>query len=118
MELIKPGTRIDFMRQRKFWIALSVILSLGSLILIFVPPGPNYGTDFRGGTELEVRFKKPIDVAQLRAAVESVPGFSRPDVVSAGNAGENRFLIRVQEHSSLDQPTMTKVRSALCYRGS
>ncbi|MEO7093363.1 MAG: protein translocase subunit SecF, partial [Polyangiales bacterium] len=71
-----------------------------------------------GGTELEVHFKKPIDVAQVRAAVESIPGFSRPDVVSAGNAGENRFLIRVQEHSSLDQPTMTKVRAALCYKGT
>ena len=118
MELIKPGTRIDFMRQRKFWIALSTILALGSLLLIFIPPGPNYGTDFRGGTELEVHFKKPIDVAQVRAAVESIPGFSRPDVVSAGNAGENRFLIRVQEHSSIDQPTSIKVRSALCYRGA
>lgn len=124
MELIRPGIYIDFMRQRRFWILLSTFLSVGSLILAIVPqgwwslPGPNYGTDFRGGTELEVTFKKPIDVATLRTSVESVPGFSRPDVVSVGNPQENRYLIRVQEHSSLDETTMQKVRAALCYRGS
>ena len=123
MELIRPGIYIDFMRQRKFWIFLSTFLAVGSLILAVVPegwwglPGPNYGTDFRGGTELEVKFLKPMDVGKLRNAVEAVPGFSRPDVVSVGNAGENRFLIRVQEHSSLDEPTMQKVRASLCYQG-
>lgn len=131
MELIKPGTRIDFMRQRKFWITLSLVLAISSLVLALMPAGlvkeiggmkiglgPNYGTDFRGGTELTVKFKKPMDVGALRAAIESVPGFSRPDVVTAGNQGDNKFLIRVQEHSSLDDKTMQAVRANLCYRGS
>jgi preprotein translocase subunit SecF len=130
MEIIKPGTRIDFMGQRKFWIALSMFLAIGSLILTFMPAGktislggmtigvgPNYGTDFRGGTELEVHFKKVLDVGQVRAAVESIPGFSRPDVVSVGDPGQSRFLIRVQEHSTIDQNTERSVRMALCNAG-
>lgn len=130
MELIKPGTRIDFMRQRRFWTTLSLSLAFISLILSLLPAGsftkvfgltigtgPNYGTDFRGGTELEVRFKKPLDAAVVRSAVESIPGFSRPDVVAVGNSNEGRFLIRVQEHSSIDEATMTKVRAALCNQG-
>ena len=32
MELIKHGTRIDFMRQRRFWITLSMVLAISSLI--------------------------------------------------------------------------------------
>jgi preprotein translocase subunit SecF len=131
MELIKHGTRIDFMRQRRFWITLSLILAIGSLILSFLPPGlstklgpleiglgPNYGTDFRGGTELEVRFKKPLDPATVRSNVEAIPGFSRPDVVAVGDAADARYLIRVQEHSSLDDATTQRVRLALCYQGS
>jgi len=127
MELIKHGTRIDFMRQRRFWVTLSMVLAIGSLILAMFPAGaftklgpltiglgPNYGTDFRGGTELEVKFKKPLEAAAVRAAVESIPGFSRPDVVAVGDASEGRFLIRVQEHSSLDDATMLKVRQSLC----
>jgi preprotein translocase subunit SecF len=130
MELIKHGTRIDFMRQRRFWITLSLVLAFVSLCLSLVPPGttakvggvtiglgPNYGTDFRGGTELEVKFKKPLDAGVVRSAVESIPGFSRPDVVSVGAPNEGRFLIRVQEHSSLDEATMAKVRAGLCNQG-
>src|SRR5689334_18472533 len=130
MELIKPGTRIDFMRQRRFWVTLSLSLAFISLVLAMMPAGsfkqlggmtigtgPNYGTDFRGGTELEVKFKKPLDAAVVRSAVESIPGFSRPDVVAVGDPSESRFLIRVQEHSSLDEATMQKVRANLCLQG-
>ena len=51
MEFFKPGRVFDFMGQRRFWIPLSFILVIGSVILCFYP-GPNYGTDFRGGTEV------------------------------------------------------------------
>jgi preprotein translocase subunit SecF len=79
--------------------------------------GPNYGTDFRGGTELEVHFLKPLEAGQVRSAVASIPGFSQPDVVSVGDPGQSRFLIRVQEHSTLDESTKLKVRQALCNQG-
>ena len=52
MEFFKPGRVFDFMGQRVFWIPLSFILVIASTILCFYP-GPNYGTDFRGGTEVE-----------------------------------------------------------------
>ena len=69
MEFFKPGRVFDFMGQRWFWIPLSIVLVLASVVLSFVP-GPNYGTDFRGGTEVELAFAKPIDaglMAQLAA---------------------------------------------------
>ena len=52
MEFFKPGRVFDFMGQRWFWIPLSFILVIVSVILSFFP-GPNYGTDFRGGTEVD-----------------------------------------------------------------
>ena len=87
-------------------------------------PGPNYGTDFRGGTELQVLFKKPVEVQAVRAAVESIPGFSRPDVVATSGCGGGAagdagcFLIRVQEVSAITTEAGKKVRASLCYRGS
>jgi preprotein translocase subunit SecF len=119
------------MRQRPFWVAVSLILAVGSLILSLMPAGayftigstqigvgPNYGTDFRGGTELEVRFTKPVTPDQVRTAVDSVPGFSSPDIVAVGDPSEYRYLIRVQEHSSVGEQDAQKVRAALCFRGS
>ncbi len=113
MEFFKPGRQFDFMGQRKFWITLSLSLVVLSTILMFWP-GPNYGTDFRGGTELEVAFNKPTDAAALRKAVES-SGFSTPDVVQVVDAANpNHFLIRVQDVSVVGEGDKEKLKKALC----
>jgi len=114
MELFKPGRVYDFMSVRKYWIALSVLLALGSLILLFVP-GPNYGTDFKGGTEIEVAFTKPVDGGEIRHAVTKSGAFSEPDVVQVTDpAHPYRYLIRVQEISTVDESSKDALKKALC----
>src|SRR5579864_2262555 len=98
MEFFKPGRVFDFMGQRKFWIPLSFILVVISTVLCFVP-GPNYGTDFRGGTEVEIAFTKSVDAARLRSVVQAA-GFQTPDVVQVVDVNNPwHFLIRVQDVS-------------------
>lgn len=114
MELFKPGKTYDFMRVRKYWIALSVFLALGSLLLLFYP-GPNYGTDFKGGTEIEVAFTKAVEGGEIRHAVTKSGAFSEPDVVQVSDgAHPYRYLIRVQEISTVDESTKVALRKALC----
>lgn len=114
MELFKPGRTYDFMRVRKYWIALSVVLALGSLVLMFFP-GPNYGTDFKGGTEIEVAFTQPTDASEIRHAVTRSSAFSEPDVVQVQDAVHpHRFLIRVQEISTVDETSKDALKKALC----
>ena len=113
MELFKPGRQFDFMAMRWFWIPLSIFLVVASVVLTFYP-GPNYGTDFRGGTEIEVAFTQPVDSARIRKAVEE-SGFSTPDVVQVRDpANPNHFLIRVQDVSVVDEAAKEKLRVALC----
>jgi preprotein translocase subunit SecF len=114
MELFKPGKTYDFMRIRKYWIALSVVLAFGSLILLFFP-GPNYGTDFKGGTEIEVAFTKPTDGGEIRQAVTKSGVFSEPDVVQVTDPAHPwRYLIRVQEISTVDDSSKEALKKALC----
>lgn len=114
MELFKPGKTYDFMRIRKWWIALSIFLSLGSLVLLFYP-GPNYGTDFKGGTEIEVAFKKAVDGGEIRSAVTKTGAFSEPDVVHVTDPEHPyRFLIRVQEISTVDDTSREALKKAFC----
>ncbi len=114
MELFKPGKTYDFMRVRKYWIALSVALALGSLILLFFP-GPNYGTDFKGGTEIEVAFTKSVDGGEIRSAVTKSGAFSEPDVVQVTDpSNPYRYLIRVQEISTVDEASKDALKKALC----
>src|SRR5215469_190204 len=98
MEFFKPGRVFDFMGVRWFWIPFSLIAVLVSTILCFVP-GPNYGTDFRGGTEVEIAFNKPVTAGTVRATVEAA-GFQTPDVVQVVDPNNGyHFLIRVQDVS-------------------
>ena len=114
MEFFKPGRVFDFMRVRVFWIPLSFILVIGSIILCFWP-GPNYGTDFKGGTEIEIAFKKPIDPAGVRKGVEAV-GFQTPDVVQIVDANNPyHFLVRIQDVSAITDEEKASLRRALCY---
>ena len=115
MELIKPGTRFDFMGMRKYFYALSAVLFLLSLFAMFVYPGPNWGTDFKGGTEVEVTLEsdKAIAPADVRRAVET-SGFAAAEVV-ASSGTKNRFLIRVQEVSALSDDSKAKLDGALCF---
>lgn len=114
MEFFKSHKVYDFMGMRKFWILLSIALTVGSIVLLYVP-GPNYGTDFRGGTEIEVAFKKHVDPGQIRHAVTASGQFSEPDVVQVQSpTNESQFLIRVQEISTVDETTKEGLRKALC----
>jgi preprotein translocase subunit SecF len=113
MEFFKPGRVFDFMRMRVFWIPFSIIAVVVSTILTFYP-GPNYGTDFRGGTEVEIAFKKPIDAAGVRKAVEDV-GFQTPDVVQVVDANNPyHFLVRVQDVSAITEQEKGALDAALC----
>jgi preprotein translocase subunit SecF len=115
MEIFKPGKVYDFMGMRRFWIALSLFLTFGSIFLLMVWPGPNYGTDFRGGTEIEVAFKKETGQAKIREAVTKTNQFSEPDVVQVQDpSNHSRFLIRVQEISTVDETTKEALKKALC----
>jgi preprotein translocase subunit SecF len=113
MEFFKPGRVYDFMRVRVYWIALSVTLVVASTVAMFYP-GPNYGTDFRGGTEVEIGFLQKIDVAHVRAAVEKA-GFAIPEVVQVVDPkNPYHFLIRVQEVTAIGEKDKDALRHALC----
>lgn len=114
MELIKHGRIFDFMGKRAYFLGLSVVLMAISLVS-YVYPGPKWGTDFRGGTEIEVAFLKPISMHEVREAVGK-GGFENADVVSVSDPKQpNRFLIRVQDVSTLSDATKEQLRQKMCF---
>jgi preprotein translocase subunit SecF len=115
MRLFPVGKVYDFMGKRVLFAGVSVLLALLSLVLIFVK-GPKLGTDFKGGTEIEVQFSGPTDGGQVRAAVET-GGFSSPDVIKVDDLGKpgDRYLIRVQEVSTIGEEKKAQIGRALCH---
>lgn len=114
MEFIKPGRQFDFMSRRWLFIGISGVFMLLSLISLFVP-GLKLGTDFKGGTEVELAFKQHVEAGEVREVVEKL-GFESPDVVAVTDLSTaNHFLIRVQEVSALSEEQKTKINERLCH---
>lgn len=96
-ELIKVGTKIDFMGKMKF-------ISLGSLVLCIIAAygiffKMNYGVDFRGGAEVQVRFEKSENLDEVRGALDKA-GFKGVSVQTIGEEKDNSVLIKVQAQES------------------
>ena len=114
MEIFPPGRTYDFMSKRRLFVGVSVVMVIASIVLMFVP-GPRLGTDFRGGTEIEVAFEQPTNPAEIREAVQKA-GFSRPDVIRVDDPNNpHRFMIRVQEVSTIAPEKQREIERALCY---
>ena len=109
MEFVKPGTYIDFMKFRGPVITVLALLATLSLVSLFYP-GPNYGIDFAGGTEIQLAFKGDTTPNEVRTALEDA-GYSRPDVISVEDS-PNEYIIRVSEVSSLPEDQVDKIREA------
>ncbi len=106
---IKTNRVYDFMSIRRYWIAFSLIMSVLSAILIW-KPGPRYGIDFMGGTELTVQFNSAVSTDDIRQALERM-GNERPEVVPTASAQRpNEFIIRVEKTSSLSNAERDSIK--------
>jgi preprotein translocase subunit SecF len=109
--------RFDFVKWSPLMGGISLLLTIIALVLIFTK-GMNYGIDFAGGTEIEVKYDKPVDAHQIRDAIQAA-GVENAGVQSFGSAQE--FLIRLElphlpteeEQNKQVLVNVAKVRTAL-----
>ncbi|HET7540250.1 MAG TPA: protein translocase subunit SecF [Polyangiaceae bacterium] len=113
MRLFKSGKIYDFMAVRWYWIGLSLFITFGAAVLLLLGKA-KLGTDFTGGTEVEIAFKRSVSAGDLRAAVLKA-GFSAPGVIKVDDPNNpNRYLIRVEEVSTISLQKQVEIEKALC----
>ena len=66
MEFFKRTTHIGFMRARRVTAVISIILVIGSFIVMGVN-GLNLGLDFTGGVQIEVKYDQAADLSLVRS---------------------------------------------------
>src|SRR5262245_33645072 len=87
-EVIKPGSQYEFIGRQKYWIGLSIFLTLLTIVMLplnaYVIKGRghllNWGVDFRGGSEILIEFSRPVDAGEVRKHLAE-SGFPDADVV-------------------------------------
>ena len=112
LRIIKPDTSIDFMGKR-FWamiLSLAVLLiGIGSLI---VQGGLNYGIDFAGGINIQVKFDTGTKVTSIKKALDQA---QLPDirVQRFGLDQSNEYLLRISAEDAQPEVMRAKVQEAL-----
>ena len=71
MEFFRIKGDLPFMKYALYFNAISLITFLIAVGALFTK-GLHYGIDFTGGTVAELRYAKPADMAQARAAIEGL----------------------------------------------
>lgn len=103
-----PKTNIDFIGIRKWLFLLSGILMLtclGSIIF----KGMNYGIDFTGGTVMQVHFQAPINIKDIRNALNDQK--INADIQSF--IGKNTYAIKVKGRQDNVNEVSSKIETAL-----
>lgn len=95
-EIIKPGTKIDFLGQWRLWVGLSIALIVAGLICALPSVrGMHFGVDFAGGAEMHVRFAEGVAVTDggIRSALDGL-ALESLQVVTYGSPRD--YLVRFQ----------------------
>ncbi len=104
IELFKEPN-LDWMGKAKYFFALSGTLLLIGWAAIFLHGGIKYGIDFRGGTDVDVRFAKAPEIDQLRNGLRA-QGLGNSEIQSISdiaNPNSNEVLIFVAQVGEGDQ---------------
>jgi preprotein translocase subunit SecF len=103
--LIRPGTTIDFVGKRFLWMGISVALILLTIVLFFTK-GLNYGIDFTGGAEVQIKVPNSWDIGKVRTEMES-GGLKGVKVQEIGLPQDSQYLIKAQgDENSLNQTSV------------
>lgn len=74
-----------------FYVVSSVIILLGFLSILI--KGLQFGIDFKGGSEIAIQFSKPIEIVEVRSAIEKI-GLGNVEVKTFG--GATGILVRTE----------------------
>lgn len=85
-------TNIDFIGKRRLWYFVSTFVTVAGIIWALLR-GVEFGIDFAGGTEVQLKFEKNVSIEQIRSALDEA-GFRGAEVKYYG-ADESGVLIRV-----------------------
>src|ERR1041385_5148611 len=101
----------DLLSNGRYFVLVGFIFaSLMTIGMVF--PGINWGIDFAGGMEMQVKFSKAVKGSEIRAALVDI-GFHKHQVQQYGADKDNEWLLRVERVSSLTPEAIHGAETAI-----
>ncbi len=97
MEFIPKNVNIDFIGKRHIWIGISILAIIATVVMFFTK-GLNYGIDFTGGAEVQLKFNKMVSVHDVRIMLENAKfeNLSIQELDTAANAEARGATFRIK----------------------
>jgi preprotein translocase subunit SecF len=100
----------DFVGKRRWFYGASLAAVAVALLSIAAHRGLNYGIDFTGGTLIQVRYDKPVTVAEVRRGLDELK-LGSAVIQQFGDARE--YLIRLAESEQKSGELSARIQGAL-----
>ena len=105
-------SHIDFMKYRKVFIWVSILLLIVAFAELFFMTGINFGIDFAGGTQISARLRDEPDLDQLRRIFENA-GLRETVIQRYGEPGSSEVLIKAPVVEGSEEGSSTELVKAL-----
>ncbi len=112
LQLIRPDTNFDFMGKRKIATTISLIIIFAGILSIIIKGGLKFGIDFAGGTIVQVKFEKEVNLSTLKTLLKK-ENLGSVIVQRFGEEDLNQYLFRLPTTKLEPEIIRKKVRSAL-----
>ena len=102
---------IDYVGKFKMAGFLSLLLVIGTIVMFFTK-GLNYGVDFRGGVEIQVKFNSSVGLSELRTLMND-NNVAMSQLQSIGEDSQNEFLLKLETDKGDLNAVSSQVSSVL-----
>lgn len=97
---IFENTNYDFLGKRKMFYAISLAIIVIGFAVLFATKSIPLGIDFSGGTELQIKFEKEVNIGDLREAMDNA-GFAGMELKTMGSERDVLLRTPMQEEGQL-----------------
>ena len=106
---IVKNTNFNFLGIKKITFFISALIIFSGLVSMIIRGGPNFGIDFIGGTIIQIRFEKDIDIGAIRNSLSSV-NLGSSEIKEFGNSRDISIRTEVQQS---EIPVAETIKEAL-----
>jgi preprotein translocase subunit SecF len=104
--------KIDWMGIKWYFIALSLLLASAGIISMVVKKGLAYGIDFRGGTDVTVKFAKAPDLDTIRHELDRM-NLRGATITSIGAPSEHQVIIGLDLKTTTSSEALDQGKRAI-----